>query len=415
MVEDLYRNRFKMKFKSMFVFLVIAILFLNSCADPKNDSSVKPLKKLELETPGKIKDAPLSLVEFYDGPSDLSKFVNGDLIYSQVLTDLKANVMGWRVLYATTSLDGSRSVASALIYSPKDNKKHHVIAWAHGTTGLADGCAPSLAQDGTKQISYFDDYINNGYAIIAPDYEGLGTPGVHPYLVGISEGRSILDSVLVAQKFGPINAISGAVVVGHSQGGQGALFAGQLNNTYAPTAKLSGVVGIAPAGELNMLINNVSKLGITNGFVVMGAAGFKAAYKDLNLDAVLTRSVIDKSPELETGCLILNILTFKDDTGTTLVADPSTIEPWATYLEKNSPGVIKIDVPVFIAQGTDDIIVPEFISQEIHDKYCTLDTPANKKLYPNADHSGVLKSARNDVLSFVRKRFDKKEFFSSCK
>ena len=68
-----------------------------------------------------------------------------------------------------------------------------------------------------------------------------------------------------------------------------------------------------------------------------------------------------------------------------------------------------------IAQGTDDIIVPEFISQEIHDKYCTLDTPANKKLYPNADHSGVLKSARNDVLSFVRKRFDKKEFFSSCK
>ena len=39
-----------------------------------------------------------------------------------------------------------------------------------------------------------------GSIVAATDYEGMGTPGPHPYLVGISEGRSGLDAALAARQ-----------------------------------------------------------------------------------------------------------------------------------------------------------------------------------------------------------------------
>jgi hypothetical protein len=38
------------------------------------------------------------------------------------------------------------------------------------------------------------DMLRRGYIVAATDCPGLGTAGPHPYLVGVSEGRSVLDS-----------------------------------------------------------------------------------------------------------------------------------------------------------------------------------------------------------------------------
>src|SRR5690625_7641015 len=40
-----------------------------------------------------------------------------------------------------------------------------------------------------------DDVLTAGWAIVASDYTGLGTPGSHPYLIGEGEGRSVIDAV----------------------------------------------------------------------------------------------------------------------------------------------------------------------------------------------------------------------------
>jgi hypothetical protein len=55
-------------------------------------------------------------------------------------------------------------------------------------------------------------------------YQGLGTPGKHPYLIGEAEGRSVLDIVSAARQLDPKIGLR-FLISGHSQGGQSALFA----------------------------------------------------------------------------------------------------------------------------------------------------------------------------------------------
>jgi hypothetical protein len=71
-----------------------------------------------------------------------------------------------------------------------------IVAWAHPTTGVVPHCAPSLALFVFQQIAGSRKLLENGYAIAATDYPGLGTPGPHPYLVGESEARAVIDSVV---------------------------------------------------------------------------------------------------------------------------------------------------------------------------------------------------------------------------
>lgn len=369
----------------------------------------------DTSTPGMIKVAPEGL-DFYETPTEVAFTKPGEIIYSQVLDNVSSNMNGWRVLYTTTSTDGTIVPASALLYAPRDNRKHNMVAWAHGTVGMADSCAPSRSKNPSKNVTYLDDYIKKGYAVVAPDYEGLGTEGVHPFLVGKSEGRSILDSIRMAEKFAPINAKSGAIVVGHSQGGQGSLFAGELQSSYAPDVKLLGTVGLAPASELKELIAAASARTGTIGFVVMGAIGYQAAYKDVDITTVLTPEAISKSQIVEQGCLFTVIIAFQNDVGSTLVADPSTFEPWDSYLEENSPGRVKTNVPVFIAQGLTDVTVPAIVTETMFSKACKLGTPGERKTYTGegSDHSGVIQAAKKDVLNFIDDRFEGKKFKSRC-
>lgn len=401
-----------MKFK-FFVFVIVLSLVLSACSSDSNDEK-KSSSKQNTETPGMIKKAPEGL-DFYKTPTEIEFKEPGEIIYSQALSGLSSNVNGWKVLYTTTALNGSLVPASAIIYSPRNSEKHDIVVWAHGTVGMADACAPSRLKDPSKSIPYFKDYIDKGHVVVAPDYEGLGTEGVHPFLVGQSEGRSILDSIRMAKKFYPINPKNESVVVGHSQGGQASLFAGELNNTYAPDVKLKGVVGLAPAGELRELISAASTNNFATGLVVMGAVGFSKTYKDIDLSTVLTPDAIAKSSIVEQGCLIV-VTASLSNAGIDLLADPSTLEPWKTYLDENSPGRIKSLVPVFIAHGERDTTVEPEISATMFDKACAVGSKVYRKTYSGkgSDHSGIKDAAKSDVLKFVADRFADKEFRSNC-
>jgi acetyl esterase/lipase len=54
---------------------------------------------------------------------------------------------------------------------------------------------------------------------------------MHPYLVGASEAQGTLDIVRAARNMNETGASSNYFVFGHSQGGQAALFAGQMAST----------------------------------------------------------------------------------------------------------------------------------------------------------------------------------------
>src|SRR5439155_1171000 len=160
----------------------------------------------------------------------------------------------WRILYTTTRDDHTPAVASAVVLAATGVPAgpRPVLAWAHGATGIAPACAPSLLADplGSGAMPGLDQALARGWVVVATDYPGLGTGGPHPFLIGQGEARSVLDAVRAARHLPGVTLGDRTVVWGHSQGGNAALWTGILAPGYAPDAGVVGVAALAPGSEL---------------------------------------------------------------------------------------------------------------------------------------------------------------------
>lgn len=139
---------------------------------------------------------------FYSAPLPLPSGPPGALIRSEPLAHLPAGAQGWKILYLSTSYTGKPTAISGVVIVPITPAPHggrRVLAAAHETVGVASGCAPSL--QGAAHDYFIPGlplFLKAGYAVVATDYQGLGTPGPHPYLVGKAEALAVLDSVRAA-------------------------------------------------------------------------------------------------------------------------------------------------------------------------------------------------------------------------
>ena len=190
--------------------------------------------------------------DFYDPLDPLPRREPGDIIWIEPL-NLSVGV-GWRILYHSRSLDQRDIAVSGIVLAPSGEPPSGgwpVVAWAHGATGIEDPCAPSRSgTSGGVSDGFLEEIMREGYVVVATDYEGLGTPGPHPWLVGESEARSVLDIVRAARQLEETGASGEFVVWGHSQGGQAALFTGEIAQDWAPELELKGVIAAAPTFEL---------------------------------------------------------------------------------------------------------------------------------------------------------------------
>jgi pimeloyl-ACP methyl ester carboxylesterase len=189
----------------------------------------------------------------------------GRLLRAEVFTrGVPAGSQAWRILYTTTRDVGQPAVASALVVVKKDRpvSPRPVIAWAHGTTGIASRCAPSVLKEPftSGAMPAFEKVLDNGWAVVATDYVGLGTKGPHPYLIGQGEARSVLDAVRAAHQLSGLSLQNRTVVWGHSQGGGAALWTGILAPTYAPDTHVIGVAALSPASDLSGMASNLAKV-----------------------------------------------------------------------------------------------------------------------------------------------------------
>ncbi|MDP8988286.1 MAG: lipase, partial [Actinomycetota bacterium] len=119
----------------------------------------------------------------------------GDLVAlaARSTPEVPAGARAWDLLYLSEGGDGRSAAVGGVVYAPggpPPDEGRPVLSWAHGTVGLADHCAPSRAGVFVPDLA---ELVHAGYVVAATDYEGLGTPGPHPYLVGASAGRSVLD------------------------------------------------------------------------------------------------------------------------------------------------------------------------------------------------------------------------------
>lgn len=343
--------------------------------------------------------------QIYDPPGGIPPGEPGRLIAAQPL-DAGPGLAGWRVLYHSRALDGRDIAVSGLVLAPANPtgiEGRPVVAWAHGSVGLGDDCAPSRNPRRLLGQALVTDLLSRGYVVTATDYEGLGTPGPHPWLVGRSEGRSVLDSVRAAAQIPGTGAGSRFVAVGASQGGGAALFAGELSGSYAEELELLGVAAAAPAAELDLLalLPEEGPEGVA-GFVVMGAFGFKAAYPHLDLGAVIAGDVVAQQQKVESLCQRDIDRRFAGySVERLLVAPPGSVPQWAEVIVDNTPGGNPTPAPVLLVHGGDDPVVPPVISQLLHRRLCLLGVAVQRRVYDGVSHVGVMEAAGGDLLAWV--------------
>jgi alpha-beta hydrolase superfamily lysophospholipase len=340
---------------------------------------------------------------FYVAPDPLPDGQPGDVIWSRPLTDPPAGAEGRLILYRSTAADGSPVAVSGVAIwpagAPPAATGRPVVSIAHGTTGIADECAPTrqLMAGGASEITLWAAAIvPRDWVLVATDYQGLGTPGLHPYLVGQAAGRNVLDAVRAAAQLGVtgVTAASPVVILGHSQGGGSSAFAAELAPSYAPELDVRGAVAGAPATELASL-QGVPLPPQALGYGMMVAAGFHAAYPALPLDTVLTPAGEAALPETEDGCAGEVLDRFESETAATVLtpAGAPGSDQWASALEENTAGRVATDVPVYVFHGDADTTVPPGWSEAYQARACATGTDVARTVYPGADHSSVLLEA----------------------
>jgi hypothetical protein len=146
------------------------------------------------------------------------------------LAGAPAGAAAWRILYVSTNLDGRPLAVSGVVIVPVSTPPasgRGIVAWGHSTTGVAANCAPSKVDDVFSTILGLSPLLGDGYVVVASDYPGLGVAGPPSYLVGISEGRALLDGVRAAGRLPQAATGRRYALWGQSQGGHAALFAGR--------------------------------------------------------------------------------------------------------------------------------------------------------------------------------------------
>ncbi|CAM0630364.1 alpha/beta hydrolase [Acinetobacter baumannii] len=156
--------------------------------------------------------------------------------------------------YNMTNVQGKTATATAMVLFPKATQPkdgYRVVVWEHGTVGVGDGCAPSKNAINPRFKILAETLLAAGYVIVAPDYEGLGTPGVHPYLNLSSEAKSALAAVKAVKEHYGAQLKGDWMSIGQSQGGHASLGTAEFANT---DASYKGAVAGAPASSLGTII-----------------------------------------------------------------------------------------------------------------------------------------------------------------
>jgi alpha-beta hydrolase superfamily lysophospholipase len=315
----------------------------------------------------------------------------------------------WRILYHSRSVSGRDIAVSGFAIIPASGAKgaRPVYAWAHGSAGQADRCAPS--RDIRDNLPpYGGQLVARNTVLVATDYQGLGTPGEPTPYVGAAEADAILDSIRAAKQLRGVGRLGPIVIAGQSQGGGAALWAAQLAHTYAPSLDLRGVVALAPAAELTTIVKSLGKPPFSAylGEALWAVAGLKAAYgARLDVLDLLTPAARTDLSRVANECAQQTIARWRGRPLHAVFArDPLSVRPLVELLEKNSPGGTDPHVPIFLGQGSRDQVIPQRVVAELETRYCRLGANVTRRVYAGADHDGVIDAASDDVLAWIANR-----------
>ncbi|WGX98581.1 lipase family protein [Nocardioides sp. L-11A] len=375
-----------------------------------------------------LRDGAPVLDGFYDTPAALPDEPGVLIRTAPYDGDLPRGMTGTRIYYTTTDAEGRIVPSTGVLAVPERvTGPLPLVTWAHGTVGIARACAPSTGPDvlTSDHQPGADRLAELGWAFVSSDYPGMGAEGAMPYLIGQGEGRAVLDAARAAGQVEGVELDGRTVVWGHSQGGHGALWAGQLAPSYAPDLDVVGTAALSPASNPRAIADRVVARPGAPG-ASLGIAFVTQAYADYYADLTLT----DAAPR-SAGTLIREAASRCTDEGGTLVTiltglsvarDTPLVRPGALdgrfgqRLTENIP-TGPWAAPLFVGQGEQDEVIAFGINQDYVADLCARGTDVEFHGYPGGTHMSVLEAGSpldDDVVAWTQDRLAERPSRPNC-
>ncbi|WP_167481196.1 lipase family protein [Acidovorax cavernicola] len=363
---------------------------------------------------------------FYAPPSPLPEGPHGTLIRSRPYVPLGLPAWGWQIMYKSTDVNGNPIAVTGNVMVPWlpwfQSSPRPIIGWASGTQGVADRCAPS------HQLAIGTEYeaiagpigwtLARGWAIAMTDYQGLGTPGDHPYGVAAPTGRAMLDAVIAAQQLGGANLSVQAPVglVGYSQGGHASAVAAELQPSYAPALKVKGVASGAGPSSVDGLYA-AHNGGLFGGAIPYLMVGLNAAYPELNLDGILTaygKSVMAEARNNK--CLLAMAASYPGLSDAVMVDGPGILDrpDWKARFQQQRTGTATPAAPALIYAGLLDEIVPYENTKKTFTAWCAGGAKVSFRTIGITEHATGMLLGYPIALDWMADRFAGNPAPSNC-
>ncbi|MEU9870052.1 alpha/beta hydrolase [Actinomadura sp. NPDC048021] len=351
-------------------------------------------------------------------PAQAAPAQRGKLLESRPLTNLAALPSAAKnrfVTYASEGVGGKRITVTGTVAVPKGTPPPGgwpVLSWAHGTTGTADACAPSADAPGgpvrdylSLTEAYLDKWVANGFAVVQTDYEGLGTPGGHPYMNGASEANTVTDIVRAARRTDP-RIGRDWFVAGHSQGGQATLYTAAAKQKPRDI-RLRGAVAIAPGSNMSQTAQYVkaqypgAEVALPFLFVLLNGA--QAADPAFVPEDLLTDDAAAVARAGRTNACLLQLKQLSKDLPLDKVFRPDAdLTRFEAYYDSQEALGLTLQVPTLVAQGTADREVSPAATQNIVNDLCKRYGTIAYWTFEGADHRGGIGASFETALAFAQ-------------
>jgi Secretory lipase len=357
----------------------------------------------------------LPLTRFYDTPHPLPAGKPGELIRSESFEEyeLPFSVSAVRILYHSRSAAGEDVAASGIVLTPSEGKPPAggwpVIAWAHGATGAARPCAPSLMKN-VGHGPFLSMYVNLGYAVVAADYAGLGTDFRNAFLDGQSNATDLIASISAARAAVP-ELGARWIVMGEAEGSLAAVAVAEKENEIRDPGYLGGIAisGIADAKE----IFEHSTHGFSSLMLTSLAYGIKTVYPQFQESDVLTEKGLALYHHIEKMC---------SQARTTPELSPAEmVKPgWENnafvrqYFVRNNLGQTRAYGPILIISGDADQAILATVTAQAIARMCKQGDRVQWERYHDLDPERVIGDSVRDQIGWIEARFDGRPSPTNC-
>lgn len=363
-----------------------------------------------------------ALAPFYTPPDPIPATV-GAVVRTEPLGVDVPGATALRMLYVSERPDGTPAVSGGMVFiptSPPPADGRPVVAWAHGTVGMGDACAPSRSSNPLLDTEgWLEQMMSLGWVVVSTDYTGLGTPGPELYLVGEAEARDVLNAVRAVRSIPDADASARFALWGHSQGGHSVLWSAHRASELAPDLELVGVAAAAPAAELIDIIGAQWNTVIGWAIGAEVAVAWPAADPALQPADVVSVAGMNSYERLADECSydksLLAEAVIREAAGKQFFSsNPVANTEWRDYAQSQIPPVLPDSIPVFMAQGTGDEVVLAWPNAVFQERWCAAGANLSTLWMGGVGHLQAADAAGPEVVRWLSDRFDGRPAERNC-